>query len=212
MRHAFKAWDGSPDSWLELTTIRDYFGESKDLDELVSTGQLLQAEGLKFIFEEARRQKPVCGMALNWCFNEPWPTAANGSLVSWPAEAKPALAAVRRACRPVLVSARASKFTWEEGETFTAELFLLNDSPEPVPEGHVEAAIVVGDEMFYLLGWDILGAKANTNVRGPVVHFYLPALKTDRFRLVLKTDPATEWESSYTFLYQAGSSSDSLRK
>ena len=33
-------------------------------------------------------------MALSWCFNEPWPAAANNSLVHWPAHAKPALAAV----------------------------------------------------------------------------------------------------------------------
>ncbi|RPJ59293.1 MAG: hypothetical protein EHM23_14545 [Acidobacteria bacterium] len=85
-RHAFRAWDGSPDSWLELWCIEHYFGKPANLEQLVEWGQWLQSEGLKCVFEEARRQKPVCSMALNWCFDEPWPACANNSLISWPAE------------------------------------------------------------------------------------------------------------------------------
>ena len=61
---------------------------------LVANGQLLQCEGYKAIYEEARRQKPYCSMALNWCFNEPWPTAANNSIINWPNIPKPAFYAV----------------------------------------------------------------------------------------------------------------------
>lgn len=48
--------------------MEHYFGPVRTLEELVERGQLLQCEGYKFIFEEARRQKPVCSMALNWCY------------------------------------------------------------------------------------------------------------------------------------------------
>ncbi len=75
--------------------IDAYFGQARDLAELVDNGQLLQAEGYKAIYEEARRQKPYCSMALNWCFNEPWPTAANNNIVGYPNEPKPAFCAVR---------------------------------------------------------------------------------------------------------------------
>jgi len=57
---------------LELWCIERYFGRPATLEQLVEWGQWLQSEGLKFVFEEARRQKPVCSMALSWCFNEPW--------------------------------------------------------------------------------------------------------------------------------------------
>ncbi len=58
-RHAFRAWDGSPDSWLELWCIEHYFGKPASLEQLVEWRQWLQCEGLKCIFEEARRQKPL---------------------------------------------------------------------------------------------------------------------------------------------------------
>ena len=38
------------------------------------------------IFEEARRQWKHCSVCLNWCFNEPWMTAANNSIVAYPAK------------------------------------------------------------------------------------------------------------------------------
>lgn len=87
----------------------------------------MQGEGYKAVFEEARRQKPYCAMALNWCFDEPWPAAANNSLVAYPSVPKPALDQVRRACRPLCASARIAKFDWTEGELFEAEVWLLND-------------------------------------------------------------------------------------
>ena len=51
-------------------------------------------------------------------------TAANNSLISWPAEPKRAYAEVARACRPVLASARIAKFRWRAGELFSPELIL----------------------------------------------------------------------------------------
>ncbi len=102
--HAFKAW--APNSHLLLDVIEDYFGPSETLEQLVERGQLLQAEGLKCLFEEARRQKPRASMALNWCFSEPWPAAANLSVVGWPDRPKPSLAAVGQSSR----SARSRRF------------------------------------------------------------------------------------------------------
>ena len=103
--HAFGAWDGQPETWLEKPAVERYFGKQATLDELIAHSSLLQGEGYKAIFEEARRQKPYCGMALNWCFGEPWPSAANNSLVVYPSVPKPAFEEVRRACRPLCASA-----------------------------------------------------------------------------------------------------------
>ncbi|BDF65263.1 hypothetical protein CE91St16_16700 [Alistipes finegoldii] len=88
--HAFGAWDGQPETWLEKPAVERYFGKQATLDELIAHSSLLQGEGYKAIFEEARRQKPYCGMALNWCFGEPWPSAANNSLVVYPSVPRPA--------------------------------------------------------------------------------------------------------------------------
>jgi beta-mannosidase len=198
VRHAFNAWE--PNSWLDLPVIRDYFGEPRNLEELVHWGQWLQSEGYKAIFEEARRQKPKCSMALNWCLNEPWPTAANNSLVSWPNEPKPALAAVAQSLRPVLASARIPKFAWRAGETFACQLFLLNDAPEPA-EAEIEASVHVGNAVLALGHWANARAGANQNAHGPTLQAVLPPADGGVLQLVLRVKARPEWSSEYTLRY-----------
>jgi beta-mannosidase len=194
--HGIGAWDGHPSSWLCLEVQEHYFGPPRDLAEMVARGEWLQAEGYKAVFEEARRQKPRCAMALNWCYNEPWPTAANNSIINWPARPKPAYFAVQAACRPVLASARFRKFQWTPGELFSAEIWLLNDSPAGLPGGEVEASLVAGARTLTLLRWTIPAVGAGTNLRGPTVQAALPSGDADAFELVLRATPG-EWSSTY---------------
>lgn len=201
IRHAFKAWQFN--SWLDLHTIAHYFGEAQSLEQLVGWSQWLQAEGYKAIFEEGRRQKPVCAMTLNWVLNEPWPTAANNSLVNWPAVPKPALAAVAESCRNVLASARLPKFAWRAGEAFTAELWLLNDAPEALPAGRIEAWVRVGETAQLALAWDHPGGGANTNLHGPSLRVTLPDAASDRLVLELRHIDHPEHNSAYMLRYFA---------
>jgi len=198
--HAYKAWVGN--TWLCQDIIEDYFGVSNSLEELVANGQLMQGEGYKCIYEEARRQKPYCSMATNWCYNEPWPTAANNSLISYPAKPKPGYYAVKNACRPVLASAKFSKFKWTEGETFFADLWMLSDLPKDIPAGNVKIKLVAGTSELALLSWDYNPMKANINQAGPTARCKLPAWSTDRFKVVLEVEGHPEYNSEYTFAYQ----------
>lgn len=197
--HAVSAWE--PNSHLLLDVIEDYFGPSENLEQLVEHGQLLQAEGLKCLFEEARRQKPHAAMALNWCLNEPWPCAANMSIVNWPAEPKRAYYAVAGSCRPVLASARLPKFRWQAGDLFTPELWLLNDAPEAVANGRMEVSLRFDGEEIFLLGWDYPALAANTNLPGPVIRFPLPATTANRLTLLLRVVDHPEMDSEYTLVY-----------
>ncbi len=182
--------------------IEDYFGKSNDLEELVANGQLLQCEGYKAIYEEARRQKPYCSMALNWCYNEPWPTAANNSIISWPSILKPSFYAVKDACRPVLASARNHKLQWKEGEEFTAEMWILNDHYGELQGGTVKARLVAGETVIALGEWQYAAAGPNENLQGPAFSTLLPALGPDRFTLELDVDGHPEYNSSYMFLFR----------
>ena len=193
--HAVKAW--APNSHLLLDVIEDYFGPAGSLEQLVERGQLLQGEGLKCLFEEARRQKPRAAMALNWCFNEPWPCAANLSILSWPDEPKAAYAAVKAALRPVLASACIPKFRWREGESFSAELWLLSDGTLPVEPGRMEATLEIAGREIFLLGWDHPGTAANTNLAGPTLRCVLPAAAADHMLLRLRVPGRPEWGSTY---------------
>ena len=198
--HAFTAW--TPESWLDLATIEDYFGPSTDIETLVAHGQWLQCEGYKAIFEEARRQKPVCSMALNWCFNEPWPSAANNNIISWPAKPKPAYYAVADSCRPSLASARIPKFRWTEGEWFTPELWMLHDAPTPLPSGRLEAFLKIDDQELLLLAWDFPELPPNTNLPGPTVRFPIACWNSTKLTLILRVAGHHELDSQYDLVYR----------
>ena len=199
--HAFGAWVG--DTWLQPGVIEDYFGPSADLEALCAGGEWLQCEGYHCLFEEARRQKPVCAMALNWCYNEPWPSAANNSLINWPAQPKPAYYAVQASCRPTLASARLQKFAWAEGETFAPELWLLHDGPDGLGPGRIEAFLEMGGEETFLLGWDHGGTRANENLAGPTLRFRLPHADAQEMTLRLRAVERPEWDSEYRLSYRA---------
>jgi beta-mannosidase len=195
--HAFAAWEADPTSWLFPATQEHYFGPAPDLETMVERGDWLQGAGYQSIFEEARRQKPRCSMALNWCFNEPWPTAAGNSIVNWPARPKAAYGAVRAACRPVLASARIAKFQWRAGETFSAELWILNDTPLAIPAGHIEARLSAGGATTTLLSWSHAGTAPGRNLQGPSVHALLPESTEGAFELKLCAGPDGSWGSTY---------------
>jgi len=198
--HGFNAWMG--DTWLQPEVLKLYFGEASSLEELVEWGQLLQCEGYKCIYEEARRQAPKCSMALNWCYNEPWPTAANNSLINWP-DPKPAYYAVKNSLRPVLASVRIPKFTFTEGELFTAELWILNDSPESVHGGTVMVYLIFENKKIQLMEWKYPPLAPKTNFLGPKVYQRLPECMGKRMTLLLETPEQKEYGSEYVLLYQA---------
>lgn len=195
--HALKAWHPRQ-SWLFRDVIEHYFGPCEDLAALVAGGEWLQSEGYKVIYEEARRQKPRCSMALNWCYNEPWPSAANNNLINWPAHPKRAYYSVVAACRPVLASARTSKFMWEPGEEFNTEVWLLNDSPHAVPAGCVTATIEWNGQSREILEWHHEGTPANRNLQGPVARCALPQGSRD-FTLRLRAEGNPDLGSVYLF-------------
>jgi len=163
-----------PESWLSLNILDHLFGESSDLETLVRRGQRVQSFGYQMIYEEGRRQWPMCSMVLNWCFNEIWPCAANNSLLAWPAVPKPAYHAVAASCRPALISAKLGTFCWEPGQPFRTRLWLLNDSPNPVPSGTARAVLSWNSETVDLGEWHYPEAGPQTNLEGPELETVLP--------------------------------------
>ena len=139
-------------------------------------------------------------MMSNWCYNEPWITAANNSIISYPAIPKPAYYSVKNALRPTLFSARIPKFDWKAGERFEAGIWFLNDKPECV-SGSVEVILKVGDLEYSLLKWDNAKADANSNFEGACVCCTLPNEETDHITLILKADNE-EFSNEYKLLYK----------
>ena len=138
-------------------------------------------------------------MALNWCFNEPWTTVGNNTLVAFPSHPKPSYYTVRSALRPTVFTAKIEKFVWLAGETFEAELWLLNDAPAPA-EGSVKVTLTIGDKTETLLEWHADTAE-NANKQGPTVRFRLPVVEgVDRLTLNLVAENGME--NQYVYQYR----------
>jgi beta-mannosidase len=198
--HAFHSW--IPEAWLMLNTLERYFGPTDNLDQLIERGQFLQAEGLRFIYEEARRQKPYCSMALNWCFNDVWPSAANNSIIEYPNEPKPGFYAVAQACRPAFVSAQLTKFQWEETEVFSAGIWLLCDVYKSLGAGVAVVHLEQGERREEICRWHFEHDEPNRNLVGPVARTTLQGWKPGRIKLNVKIEGSPELDSEYTFLYK----------
>lgn len=196
LHHGFGAW-GAED-WVCLDVLERYFGKQENTEEAVKNSQWLQYAGYQSAFEEARRQWPYCSMAINWCFNEPWMTAAGNNLLAYPSIPRPGYYAVQSALRTALFSARIPKFSWRAGETFEAELWLLNDGNAPL-EGVVSAVLRVGEVCVDLLEWRA-SAEVRSNTQGPTLRCILPNVDADRMTLHLQS--ANGLESSYCLQYR----------
>lgn len=167
--HAFNAW-GS-EAWLEYPTLERY-GNVENLSHLILTTQWIQMMGYKAIYEEARRQRPYCAMAINWCWCEPWKCAVNNSLIGYPNIKKSGYYAVKDSLRDVLGSVKMTKFGWKPGEDFVCEAWLLNDTNE-----EVSGDLVIWAELEntrYYLGVSHLTAGAQQNAQGDTFSFRIP--------------------------------------
>ncbi|MBP5466987.1 MAG: hypothetical protein J6Y43_05450, partial [Clostridia bacterium] len=87
---------------------------------------------------------------------------------------------------------------WTEGETFEAEIWLINDATDKY-SGKVKVTAKVGNKTFDLSEFNMTAEKMS-NSRGASVRFVLPFADTDR--IVLTLSSTAETSSEYEFLYR----------
>ena len=198
IHHAIGAW--RPESHACVNTLEKFFGRDHSLEKRIEESMLLQAEGLKATYELARRQSPYCSAAIAWCFNEPWITAANCSMLSYPAQPKPAYYEVKKALRPILFSADIPKFSWRGMERFSADIWLLNDTLQAV-RSSVEVLLRIGEREIPLAVWSG-STKAGENRECIGVRIELPNdCEEGIMTLVLRSDEdgfSSEYRLKYT--------------
>lgn len=188
--HAFEAW--GKEAWLGYPTLEKY-GDVSTLEALVETSQWLQYIGYKAIFEEARRQKPYCAMAINWCWCEPWKCAVNNSLIAYPNIQKAGWYSVRDSLRDVVGTARMFRFDYRRGERFECELWLLNDLPQEVADAVVTVYAVIpcgeGKNVTYCFGISRFDSvEPLKNAKGGAFGFDMPGDACgNRFEVIVET-------------------------
>ena len=196
--HAFEAW-GS-ESWLRFTEVNHYFGGYDSIDDLCLKTQFIQSMSYRACFEEMRRQWPHCSMSINWCLNEPWPTAANNNLISYPALPKPALAAVGQALRPSMTSLKLEKNLWWAGQTFRGEVWMLNDAIEALPACEITASYQLDGQDEVKCGTFYVPAlAAQTHQTAGAISFAIPQNYAGQICIRLRAAGHPEWDSEYLY-------------
>jgi beta-mannosidase len=175
------AW--GEEAWICESVLEHYFGKLNSVEEYVKYSNLLQCEGYKVVFGEARRQWPRCSMALNWDYNEPWMNAAGNNLLAYPSERKPSYYAVQEILKPVLSTARTNRFDYNANDDFCAGLYYHNDTADEVTDTVYAFAEIDGKE-YNLCIWNVK-AEPYKNVKGPECHLALPEVNGNTiFKLI----------------------------
>ena len=208
--HAFKAWNES--CWLGVGEVVYFFGWYNSVDDLVEKSVYLQCLCYKAMFEEMRRKAPLCMMAINWDFNEPWPCAAGNSLVNWPAEPKPCLESVRQALRPTLLSLSTEQNRYLTGETFHGEVWVLNDSDGEVPPLEVSVFLVTHNSKKLICSFKTQITKARNNSRSDSFVFEINEEIPERFSVQVVCDQYPQYCSEYNFVHNLSEKYDPEKK
>ena len=128
-----RAWAHHSGGWDNYNTReRMMFGDLYDipLSDYVKINQFVQAESLRYSIEANRRRQWKSVGQMTWQFNEPWPNAQCSNVLEYYGDKKLAYYFLRDAYASVLPSLKYKKLFYTAGETFEAELWLINDRPD----------------------------------------------------------------------------------
>lgn len=145
--------------WNNLPLVRETFGDRlAGLDAIRRASQYLQADGLRYAVEAARRRAPRCSGTIPWQFNESYPNAWCTAAVDHRGDPKPAYYWVGHAYRSPWVSAAFERQTWAGSAGMRAVIWAGADWPDTLT-GVVTARVVsldgaVGQEASWKMDSD----------------------------------------------------------
>ena len=190
-RKGFGVWpEGGDDAWLNFSMVDKLIGKQDSLADYIRVSQWMQCQGLQFIFEEGRRQKPYCSLVMNWDFTEPWNNVGGHVLITYPDRPRPAYYKVADSLRNVMPSARTYELVYTGEDVLKAELWMLNDSNEEVSDT-VEAYLILDGKKEHIMTWNTGLVEPNTNKCGHMLQIKLPAMKSGYITLRLEAKAGT---------------------
>lgn len=186
------------DTWFRLHEIKAFYGSLGTLEENCARGQFIQACSYKAMFEEARRKFPYTSMAVNWCYNEPWPCFANNSVLMYPDLKRPTYDTIKDALRDTMLSAKFYKLRHNVGDEAAVEVWSLNDAPVEKDGGTFTVTLEYEDGRAVKLydgAYDAM--KANATAKAGEFKFTVPADVTKTFKVIVAAEDAA-MSSEYT--------------
>ncbi len=171
------------------------------LEQFVEYTQIAQGTVAQFALESFRRRKPhVSGVAL--ChFNTNWPII-KWDIVDYYGVEKLSYAFVKRSYQPLLPSMDFSKRRWDNNETFTGDLYVINDWYKTFGDVKYTCVILDNDKNEFMRTELVVNVEENSSTNFETVKFDVPADWTGFFyiQLMLEQDGELLCENEYRLL------------
>jgi beta-mannosidase len=160
------------------------FGESADIDDLIDKSGLYQALATSFNMEFCRSNKFRTSGLLIWQYNDIWP-CLSWSLVDWYGTPKSSYYFLKRASRPVHISADYERYLWKASETFAADVHLLNDSESPVKASTYSVKLFDTQGKMLTQTTGVAETEANRSAKVGRIEYAIPAEMAGKAFLVV---------------------------
>ncbi|MFZ1978906.1 MAG: glycoside hydrolase family 2 TIM barrel-domain containing protein [Bacteroidota bacterium] len=157
----------------KLFRYANEFGESCGIDEFITRGQLYQALGNEYDMEFCRSNKFRNSGFLVWQYNDIWP-CLSWSLVDWYGTPKPSYYFLKRASRPIHISADYERYLWLTGETFKADIYLLNDTQSPLKDLTYLAKLISCEGRILAEKTGLVATGANCSAKISGIEYLIP--------------------------------------
>ena len=116
--------------WLNYPVIERMAGIPESLEQMISMGQYLAAEGIRYIIDSFRWLGKNMGGFTNWCYNEPFPNAAGTCLVDYENRPMMTYYFTREALAPVSIALKYDSCFYSHTYDTYAALRISSDAPE----------------------------------------------------------------------------------
>ena len=115
--------------WLNYPMIERMSGKLQSLDQMVSMGQYLGAEGIRYIIDSYRWMGKNMGGFTNWCYNEPWPNGAGCNLIDYDGRPVMAYHFAREALAPISIGLKFDSCFYSHTQNSFAAVRVTSDAP-----------------------------------------------------------------------------------
>ena len=178
------------------------FGDAltNDLETSVDCSQFVQAEGLRYAIDHARRQNFYCSGSIIWQFCEPFPNAACTNVMDYYGNKKLAYEVVRRCYANTVASLSYDKWVWEPGETLAFSVYITGDGAKS--EARLNLSVTAGGKELLKRAYSAGVGEGMTAALGGVS---VAVPEADEVTVSLEIERGSEhWHSEAVFPVRRG--------
>lgn len=140
-------------------------------------------------------------MILNWCLNEPWPTAVYNSIIEYPNEKRLSYEAVKASLRPMMASVKFIRFDFKAGKQLALDLWMLNGTYEEIASGDMEVYFTMDEQRIKIASLHFDRIDKNQRLEEPKIRYIVPkCISSQLARIMIEIINNQTYNSDYYIL------------